>query len=97
MDRSWLLGQVGLRREIPRVLGTGLVVVVIAAFSLAAIASLGVGPAWLWSIGVAIGSVTSLAILVLYFHPWLVVGIGIDVALLWSVVVAGWIPNGLGR
>ena len=97
LDRSWLLRRIGLPRESSRLLGTGLVVVVIAGFALAAIASLGVGPAWLWSIGVALGAVASVAVLVLYFHPWLVLGIGIDLVLLWSVMVAGWIPDGLGR
>ena len=96
LDRSWLLGAIGLPREISRVLGAGLVVVVMAAFALAAIASLGIGPTWLWWIGVTIGAMASLAILVLYFHAWLVLGIAIDIVLLWSVWVAGWIPDGLG-
>jgi hypothetical protein len=34
--------------------------------------------------------------LVLFFHPWLVAGVGIDLALLWAVVVADWTPASLG-
>lgn len=96
LDRSWVLGRVGLDRATLRALGTGLVVVAIAGFTLAAIASLGVAPSWLWSIGVALGAAASLATLSLYFHPWLVLGIVIDVVLLWSVAIVGWIPDGLG-
>ena len=96
LDRSWLLGPIGIDRELSRVLGVGLVVVAIAAFALGVIGALGVGPAWLWSIGVSLGAVASLAVLVLYFHPWLVLGIAIDVVLLWAVTVAGWAPEGLG-
>ena len=96
VERSWLLSPIGLDGVTSRLLGTGLVVVVIAGFALAAIASLGAVPAWLWPIGVAFGAVASLALLGLYFHPWLVLGIGIDLVLLWSVLIAGWSPDGLG-
>ena len=94
LDRSWVLGRIGLDPATLRVLGTGLVVVAIAGLALAAIAGLGIGPAWLWSIGLVLGAGASLATLGLYFHPWLVLGIGIDVVLLWAVI-AGWIPDGL--
>jgi hypothetical protein len=96
VERSWLLGPIGFDRATSRLLGTGLVVLVIAGFALAAIASLGAGPAWLWPIGVALGAIASLAVLILYFHPWLVLGLVIDVLLLWVVVIAGWTPTGLG-
>ena len=97
LDRSWALGRLGLDPAMLRVLGTALVVVAIAGFALAASASIGVGPAWLWSFGLALGAVASLATLGLYFHWWLVLGIGIDVVLLWAVVIAGWTPFGPGR
>lgn len=96
LERSWLLGPIGLDRATSRLLGTGLVVVVIAGFALAAIASLGAGPAWLWFIGVALGAVASLAVLILFFHPWFVLGLVIDVLLLWVVLIGGWAPDGLG-
>ena len=95
LERSWLLGQIGPDGAASRALGTALVVVVIAGFALAAIAALGAGPAWLWSVGVALGAVASIAVLILYFHPWLVLGLVIDVLLLWAVVIGGWAPAGL--
>ena len=95
LDHSWVLGPAGVDLEISRVLGAGLVVVVVAGFALAALAALGWVPAPFWRIGVALGAIASLAVLVLYVHPWLMIGMAIDLALLWLVVAAGWAPEGL--
>jgi hypothetical protein len=35
----------------------------------------------------------SLILLGVFFHPWLVIGIAIDVAILWVVGLNGWIPG----
>jgi len=35
-----------------------------------------------------VGSVASLALLVLNSHPWLVLGVAIDIAIVWSVLSA---------
>jgi hypothetical protein len=96
LDRSWLLGPIGIDRDVSRLLGTGLVVVVVVGFALAAAACAGIGPAALWRVGVALGAVASLAVLALYFHPWLLLGVAIDLALLWFVVIGGWSPAGIG-
>ena len=58
---------------------------------LTSIAALGVAPA-LWAPSIAIGSIASLVLLIVFFDPWLVVGIGIDVVLLWATVV-GSVPS----
>jgi hypothetical protein len=42
------------------------------------------------------GAATSLVTLLLFFHPWLVLGVLIDVVLLWSVIGAGWTPDRIG-
>ena len=60
---------------------------------LAALATLAVAPTWAWPTGVAIGSIASLALLVVFFHPWLIVGVAIDVALLWAVALVRWAPG----
>jgi hypothetical protein len=36
--------------------------------------------------------VASGAVLILFFHPWLVLGLGIDVVLTWAAL-AGWSPT----
>jgi hypothetical protein len=76
-----------------RTLGYALVAATLAGFALAALATVGLLPAGLWSVGVAIGSVASLAMLGLFFHPWLVLGLAIDLVLLWAVLVQNWVPE----
>jgi hypothetical protein len=53
----------------------------------------GILPAdWLRPIAIASASV-SLILLGIFFHPWLVIGIAIDAAILWAVGLNGWIPG----
>jgi hypothetical protein len=93
LDRSWILSPLGLAPDIARVLGTAFVALTIAGFAVAALVALGVLPAGLWTPSVAVGAVASMAVLVLFFHPWLVLGVAIDLGLLWVVLVAHWEPS----
>ena len=95
LEHSWLLGPVGVDRSTSRTLGIGLVLVVLAAFALAASAALAIGPAWLWRASVALGAAASLAVLLVYFPRWLVIGVAIDLVLLW-LAGSGWAPAGIG-
>lgn len=95
LGRSWLLGPLGLDAEATRMVGMALVALTIGVFALAAIAAIGVGPAVLWSAGVTIGAIGSIAVLGPYFSPWFVVGVGIDLVLLWAVLIQGWLPEGV--
>jgi hypothetical protein len=47
--------------------------------------------------GVVIGSLASIGMLAIFFHPWLTLGLVIDLALLWAVLASGWLPAGLER
>lgn len=96
LDRSWLLAPLGAVPDVARLLGLALVAATVGGFALGAIAALGFLPASLWPVGVSLGAVASLALLLVFFHPWLVIGVAIDVALLWFVLVADWAPEGLG-
>lgn len=93
LGRSWLLARLGVPGGAVRVLGLALVVATIGGYVLAALATLGILPAGAWGTTVAVGSIASLALLVVGFHPWLVVGIAIDVLLLWVILVAAWTPD----
>jgi hypothetical protein len=95
-ERSWLLTASSVAPELTRLLGIALVVVTLAAFTVAAAAMLGIIPGALWPVGVALGAGSSLAMLVLFFHPWLVIGVVIDLALLVVVLIARWAPDSLG-
>jgi len=92
--RSWALTPLGIQRETTRLLGIALVGATIGAFGLAAVATAGLLPAGLWGPASAVGAVASLVLLVLFFNPWLVLGVVIDLGLLWAVLVAGWSPYG---
>jgi hypothetical protein len=96
LGRSRLVAALGYRGPIPRALGVALVAVTLAGFCLAALATIGVAPAALWPVGVTVGAVASLAVLLVFFHPWLTLGVAIDALLLYAVLAAGWAPEGLG-
>ena len=93
LSRSWVLTPLGVQPETTRLLGMALVAATIAAFGLAALATARFIPADLWGPASAAGAVSSVALLVLFFHPWLVLGFAIDLGLLWAVLVAGWSPH----
>jgi hypothetical protein len=92
LDRSWILGPLGLDTGTMRILGLALIAVTIAGFALAAVAALGIATETLWVPAVTIGTISSLALLGIFFQPWLVLGVVIDVALLWIVVMLDWSP-----
>jgi hypothetical protein len=94
--RSWLLTPLGFGPEANRLIGRALVAATIGGFGLAAVGALSLAPAAAWTAGVSLGAIASLAILVLFFHPWLVLGVVIDLGLLWAALVADWGPQGLG-
>jgi len=93
LTQSWLLTPLGVQSDVLRLLGVALVSVSIAAFAIAAMATVGPLPTMLFAPATAAGALASLALLILFFHPWLVIGVAIDVGLLWAVVVAGWLPD----
>ena len=95
LDRSWILTPLGLGADTTRILGIALIALTIAGFALAAIVALGILPSSLWVPAVVIGAVTSLAVLGLFYQPWLTIGVTIDAVLLWAVLVGSWTPTSL--
>lgn len=96
LGRSWLLSPLGLSADMTRTVGIALLVVVIVGFAIAAFATFGALPLSLWSGSVVAGAAASTLMLILFFHPWLLAGVGIDLALLWAALVAEWTPASLG-
>jgi hypothetical protein len=93
MARSWAVTGAGLDLNVVRALGVTLVVIVAGGFALAALSTVGlVIPAGWWQAAVAGSAVTSIVVLVLFFNPQLVLGMGIDAVLLWAVVTKAWAP-----
>jgi hypothetical protein len=95
MGKSWL-PNVGLAPDAVRLLGSLLILLLVAGFVAAALSTAGiiVPQAW-WGALIAAGAITSIATLVAFFHPWIVLGLAIDAVLLYVVFVAQWQPFGL--
>jgi hypothetical protein len=95
LSRSWILGPLGIDGDAARMLGLALVALTIGGFALAALAAIGVAPAGVWAPAVVAGAISSAALLAIFFHPWLVLGIAIDAGLIWAVLVGDWTPPDL--
>ncbi len=97
LARAWLVTGLQLDPAVVRFLGTGLVSLTVALMLLAGLATAGwvVPQAWWPGLTVA-AAAASLATLLLFFHPWLAIGIAIDLVLLWAVIGAGWEPSRIG-
>ena len=93
LARSWALTDVKLDPNVIRVVGLALVAVVVAGFALAALSTLGIlVPPGSWHVAVAVSALASAVLLVTFFDPQLVLGIGIDAGLLWIVAARAWAP-----
>lgn len=88
LGRSWILGRLGIDPGLARILGVALIALTFAGFAVGALAALGPVPAGLFPPAIVIGSVASMAVLALFFQPWLALGVAIDLAVLWVVLVA---------
>jgi hypothetical protein len=97
LGHSWSLSPLGLSPDTLRILAIGLIAVMIGAYALAALGLFGIGPAGLWVPAAAAGTLASLALLGLFYLPWLTIGVAIDVVVLWLVLVSSWVPEGLTR
>jgi hypothetical protein len=94
--RSWLVTGAGLDASVARLLAVALVAVTVACFAMAALATFGWGvPTAAWTPFVVGGAAASLALLVAFFHPWLSLGIVIDLVILWAATILSWTPADL--
>ena len=97
LTRSWLVTGLQLDPALVRGVGIGLVVTSTVLLVLAGLSTVGwIVPASWWSGLTLAGAATSLGTLLLFFHPWLALGLFIDLVLVWVVVVAGWSPSTIG-
>jgi hypothetical protein len=93
MARSWAITRAGIDANLVRIGGMTLITVVVVGFSLAALSTVGIiVPSDWWQPTVALSAVTSAILLVLFFEPQLVLGLGLDAVLLWVVVAGAWRP-----
>ncbi len=89
--RSWPVTGAGLDLSLVRAVGLALVAVVVVAFGLAALSTLGiVVPSDLWPAITVAGAIASAVVLGLFFEPQLILGLGIDAVLIGVVVTRAW-------
>jgi hypothetical protein len=90
-SRTWLLGRLRFSPAWIRAVGLTLVVLTTIGFVLAGLAALGV-PLLAGAVAPLIicSAVLSLALLAVFWHPWLALGVAIDVAILLL-----WVGRGL--
>jgi hypothetical protein len=92
--KSWLVGAHILDSTLVRPLVIGFVAVVVIGYSLAALATVGIlVPASWWSVLVVVATSASAALMVVALSPGLVLGIAIDLVLLWLAIVVAWSPE----
>ena len=96
LDRSWLLTPLSVAPEIMRMVGMVLAAVTLSAFVVAAASVLGIAPMAAWAPAIVSGAAASITLLALFFHPWLVLGLVIDLGLLGIALLARWTPVSLG-
>jgi len=94
LGSSWVSGSAGLDRGTLRTLGVALIVLIVAGFGLSGLATLGVIVPESWWPGLVVASAAlSLGMLVLFFAPSLLAGIGIDLFLIWLALASSWRPG----
>jgi hypothetical protein len=93
LDGSWITAALGLDPALIRPVGLMLAAATVGLFVASALATLGWLPASWWSALVIGAASLSLVMLAAFFHPWLVLGMVIDLVLLWAVLVVGWAPT----
>ena len=92
-SRSWLLPRIGLSAPTVRWIGIVLVALPVVGFVLAGLGVLGVpGLTQVWSTLAIVSSCISLLLLILFWHPWIIVGALIDIGILFTLVWLKWTP-----
>ena len=95
-ERSWLLPQLGLNSSTVQWIGITLVALSTLGFVLAGLGIFGVvGLITIWRVVSVIAACVSLILLILFWHPWLPVGVLIDVGILIALLWAKWPPADL--
>jgi hypothetical protein len=92
-SRSWLLPKLGLNASALQWIGIILVTLTTLGFVLAGLGVFGVqGLSSVWQTVTVLSASLSLLLLFLFWHPWLILGVLIDVGLLVALLWLNWTP-----
>ncbi len=93
VDRSWILPRLGLNPGVIQAIGVILVALSTLGFLLAGLGILGVGGlSMIWRTVAVVSSIISSLLLIIFWHPWLPVGLVIDVLTVVGLLVIKWPP-----
>ncbi len=93
MGRSWMSTGLTLSTNTIRIAGWALIAVIVIGYLLAGLSAPGVGfTADWWPTIVVVPSIVSTVALLAFFTPQLLLGIGIDVVLVWLGLAGSWTP-----
>jgi len=91
VSRSWLFQKLDLDAEIVRKTGIFLVILTVLGYILAGLGGLGVpGLNKIWTTTAGLSAGSSLILLILFWHPWLIVGVLIDLGLFLVLILNKW-------
>ncbi len=94
VERSWLLSQLNLNDSTVKWVGIILVALSTLGFVLAGLGIFGVtGLSTIWQTVAIISVCVSLLLLIIFWHPWLPVGVLIDIGILIALFLAHWPPE----
>lgn len=80
-DPAWLASRMGLSNNVVRGVGSALWLLTVAGFAVAGLGLLGIpGLNQIWQGSAILGATASLILLVFYWHPWLIAGVLINLA-----------------
>ena len=95
-ERSWLLPRSGLNPAAVQWIGIILVALATLGFVLAGLGVFGVsGLSTIWRTVAVFSSCVSLLLLILFWHPWLIVGVLIDIGILVALLWVKWPPENI--
>lgn len=88
-EKGWLAQRAS---NYAKPLGVLLVIVTIVSYTIAGIGVWGIAdiPAVVSQNATVIGSASSLLLLLTFWHPWLILGLLIDIVLIYGVVILDW-------
>ena len=93
MAQSWLVTRLGVDVSVVRPVGMAVMAVTFVGFLLAALATVGLVVPTSWWGGLVVGAAAgSIVLMSIFFSPSLVLGVAIDVVLVWVVVASLWSP-----
>lgn len=91
VSRSWLFQKLGLDGAIIKRIGILLVILTVVGFIFAGLGGLGIpGINQIWPTAAGLSAGISLILLILFWHPWLVVGVLIDLGILLVLFLQKW-------